>query len=141
MAAEALRYAFETIDFTLDPPLSVPDKYKNMVWFALPLDIAMMMVNEKTTGEAAICDVNSIPFIPDDAKVSDRLLESLTSSLIGLASLSRLASLVLSKQNQRRLRKRRLFIERSTALVLLDHPLLVLDKKSLLIQKRLAFLS
>ena len=88
----------------------------------------MMMVNEKTTGEAAICDVNSIPFIPDDAKVSDRLLESLTTSLIGLASLSRRASLILSKRNQRRLRKGRLFIERSTVLVVVDHPLLVFDK-------------
>jgi hypothetical protein len=69
LAADAVRYARETVDFTADPPLNVPDKYKNMIWFALPIDIALMMLKQNETGQEQSCDVNTIPFIPDDAKV------------------------------------------------------------------------
>lgn len=41
-----------------------------MVWFALPIDIALMLVKQRETGQEPKGDVNSIPFIPDDAKVS-----------------------------------------------------------------------
>jgi len=40
-----------------------------MVWFALPIDIALMALKQKETGQELDCDVNSIPFIPDAAKV------------------------------------------------------------------------
>jgi hypothetical protein len=40
-----------------------------MVWFSLPIDIALMLLKEKESGQKSSCDVNSIPFIPDDAKV------------------------------------------------------------------------
>jgi hypothetical protein len=40
-----------------------------MVWFALPIDIALMMFKVNETGQESNCDVNSIPFVPDDAKV------------------------------------------------------------------------
>jgi hypothetical protein len=40
-----------------------------MVWFALPIDIVLMMLKQKKTGQELTCDINSIPFIPDDAKV------------------------------------------------------------------------
>ena len=69
IAAEATRHAFANIDFMSDPPLSVPDKYKKMVWFALPIDIVLMMVNPTKGGREAVKDVNAMPFIPDDAKV------------------------------------------------------------------------
>ncbi|CAF1409262.1 unnamed protein product [Adineta steineri] len=68
LAVEAVRHAIETIDYTSDPPLNVPDKYKNMVWFALPIDIALMMIKQNETGQESNGDIHSIPFIPDDAK-------------------------------------------------------------------------
>jgi hypothetical protein len=40
-----------------------------MVWFALPIEIALMIFKVNETGQELNCDVNSIPFIPDDAKV------------------------------------------------------------------------
>jgi hypothetical protein len=40
-----------------------------MVWFALPIDIALMALKRKETGQELDYDVNSIPFIPDAAKV------------------------------------------------------------------------
>jgi hypothetical protein len=70
LAADAVRLALETIDYTSDPPLNVPDKYKHMVWFALPIDIALMMFKQKETGEEIHCKIDSIPFMPSDAKVS-----------------------------------------------------------------------
>ncbi len=39
-----------------------------MIWFALPIDIALMALKRKETGQELDCDVNSIPFIPDAAK-------------------------------------------------------------------------
>ena len=69
MAVDALRRALTSIDYTSDPPLNVPDKYKHMVWFALPIDIALMMVKQRETGQETLCHIDSIPFIPDDAKV------------------------------------------------------------------------
>jgi hypothetical protein len=41
-----------------------------MVWFALPIDIALMMFKQKETGEEIHCKIDSIPFMPSDAKVS-----------------------------------------------------------------------
>jgi hypothetical protein len=41
-----------------------------MVWFALPIDIALMMVKQKETGEEINCNIHSIPFMPSDAKVN-----------------------------------------------------------------------
>jgi len=75
LAQAAIEYASGKIDFTSDPPLNVPDKYKDMIWFVLPFDIAMLMLNEKKMGEETICDVNTIPFIPDDAKA--RIVETI----------------------------------------------------------------
>lgn len=69
LAKHAIEYATGKIDFTADPPLNVPEKYKDMVWFTLPVDIALMLLNDKRMGEESLCDVNAIPFIPDDAKV------------------------------------------------------------------------
>ena len=40
-----------------------------MVWFALPVDIALMLVKQKETGQDALCSIDTIPFIPSDAKV------------------------------------------------------------------------
>lgn len=76
LAQAAIEYASGKIDFTSDPPLNVPDKYKDMIWFVLPFDIAMLMLNEKKMGEETICDVNTIPFIPDDAKVKRNSIEN-----------------------------------------------------------------
>lgn len=47
----------------------MPEKYKNMIWFALPSDVALLLFKERETGQEVVCDVNTIPFIPDDAKV------------------------------------------------------------------------
>ncbi|CAF3941093.1 unnamed protein product [Rotaria sordida] len=74
LAVEAMRYALQVIDYTSDPPLNVPDKYLHTVWFALPIDIALMMLKRKETGKDPNCDINAIPFIPDDAK--KRIIES-----------------------------------------------------------------
>jgi hypothetical protein len=70
MAADAVRRALDSIDYTSDPPLNVPEKYQHMVWFALPIDIALMMVKQKETGEEINCNIHSIPFMPLDAKVN-----------------------------------------------------------------------
>jgi len=70
IAADAVRYALNSIDYTSDPPLNVPDKYKHMVWFALPIDIALMMFKQKETGEEMKCNIDSVPFMPSDAKVN-----------------------------------------------------------------------
>lgn len=40
-----------------------------MVWFALPIDIALMMVKQKESGQEIHCKIESIPFMPVDAKV------------------------------------------------------------------------
>lgn len=48
----------------------MPEKYQHMVWFALPIDIVLALLKQKETGQEPYCDVNHIPFIPDDAKVS-----------------------------------------------------------------------
>ncbi len=69
MATDCVRRAFDAIDYTSDPPLNAPDNYKHMVWFALPIDIALMMIKQKETGEEIDCNINSIPFMPTDAKV------------------------------------------------------------------------
>lgn len=69
LAAEAVRHAIETVDYTSDPPLNIPEKYKNLIWFALPIDIALMMIKQNETGLEQNCDASSIPFLPDDAKV------------------------------------------------------------------------
>lgn len=68
LAASAVKYALDAIDYSFDPPLTVPDKYKATVWFALPIDIASMLLKQKQNQDMN-CDVNSIPFISDDAKV------------------------------------------------------------------------
>lgn len=69
MATDAVRRALKSIDYTSDPPLNVPDAYKHMVWFCLPIDIALMMVKQGETGQENLCQIESIPFMPDDAKV------------------------------------------------------------------------
>jgi len=68
LAHDAVRQALDNIDYTTDPPLNVPEKYKNMIWFALPSDVALLLFKERETGQEVVCDVNTIPFIPDDAK-------------------------------------------------------------------------
>lgn len=40
-----------------------------MVWFALPIDIALMMVKQKENGQEIHCKIDSIPFMPTEAKV------------------------------------------------------------------------
>jgi len=70
IAADAVRLALDSIDYTSDPPLNVPDKYKHMVWFALPIDVALMMVKQKETGQEINCNIDSIPFMPAEAKVN-----------------------------------------------------------------------
>jgi hypothetical protein len=77
LATDAVRYALEVIDFTSDPPLNVPDRYKHMVWFALPIDIVMMMLHEDGIDKQTQADIHSIPFIPDDAKVDFLFIEKL----------------------------------------------------------------
>jgi hypothetical protein len=70
LAADAVRSAISTIDYMSDPPLNMPDKYKHMVWFALPIDIALLMMKQTETGKELYGDIHSVPFMPDDAKVS-----------------------------------------------------------------------
>lgn len=70
LASEALHQALHTVDFTSDPPLNVPDKYKHMVWFALPIDIVLMMRKQNSAEKMTDCDINSIPFMPEHAMVS-----------------------------------------------------------------------
>jgi hypothetical protein len=70
IADDAVRHALDSIDYTSDPPLNVPDKYKHTVWFALPIDIALMMVKQNETGQETNCNIDSIPFMPSDAKVN-----------------------------------------------------------------------
>jgi hypothetical protein len=41
-----------------------------MVWFALPIDVALMMVKQKETGQEINCNIDSIPFMPAEAKVN-----------------------------------------------------------------------
>jgi hypothetical protein len=41
-----------------------------MVWFALPIDIVSMMIKQKKTGQEINCNIDSIPFIPSEAKVN-----------------------------------------------------------------------
>ena len=72
-------HAIETVDYTADPPLNIPEKYQHMVWFALPIDIALMMLKMHETNEDIDCDINTIPFMPDDAKA--RILNSAKSKL------------------------------------------------------------
>ncbi|UJR21242.1 hypothetical protein I4U23_024337 [Adineta vaga] len=68
LAVEAVRHAIETVDYTSDPPLNIPEKYKNLIWFALPIDIALMMIKQNETGQEQSCDSSALPFIPEDAK-------------------------------------------------------------------------
>ncbi|CAM4865155.1 unnamed protein product [Rotaria socialis] len=75
LAVDAVRHALDTIDYGFDPPLNVPDKYKHMVWFALPADIASVMIKQKENSRKTLCNIDSIPFIPTEAK--ERLLNSL----------------------------------------------------------------
>ncbi|CAF1304467.1 unnamed protein product [Adineta ricciae] len=74
MAADAVRRAFNAIDYTSDPPLNVPDNYKHMIWFTLPIDIALMMSKQKEAGEDLNANINSIPFMPEEAK--EKLINS-----------------------------------------------------------------
>ncbi|CAF0830779.1 unnamed protein product [Rotaria sordida] len=68
LAANALRYAIDSIDYTSDPALNIPEKYKHMIWFTLPIDIALMMIERKDNVQKEHCNIDSIPFIPLDAK-------------------------------------------------------------------------
>ena len=70
LALEAVRHAIETVDYTSDPPINIPDKYKNLIWFALPIDIALMMIKQNETGQEPHCDANTLPFVPEEGKVS-----------------------------------------------------------------------
>ncbi len=54
-----MRHALETIDYTSDPPLHIPDKYKHMIWFALPIDIALMMIKQKETKDILAKEMRS----------------------------------------------------------------------------------
>jgi hypothetical protein len=69
IASDAVR-ALGSIDYTSDPPLNVPDKYKHMIWFTLPIDIALMMTKSNDNEHESMCNLNTLPFIPDDAKVN-----------------------------------------------------------------------
>ncbi|CAF2071588.1 unnamed protein product [Rotaria magnacalcarata] len=80
LVGNALKYALEVVDYTSDPPLNIPDKYQHMVWFAVPIDIALMLFKQKETGQEPQCDVNSIPFIPDEAK--KKILDSMKTKSI-----------------------------------------------------------
>ncbi|CAF3345142.1 unnamed protein product [Rotaria socialis] len=80
LAGNAVKYALEVVDYTSDPPLNIPDKYQHMVWFAVPIDIALMLLKKKETGQEPQCDVNSIPFIPDEAK--KKILDSMKTKSI-----------------------------------------------------------
>lgn len=91
IADEAMRNAFANIDFMSDPPLSVPDRYKKMVWFALPIEIVLMMINPTKSGREAVKNVNAMPFIPDEAKVTTNhsrhsSFDSLALSLLGTSA-------------------------------------------------------
>ncbi|CAF2342856.1 unnamed protein product [Rotaria sp. Silwood2] len=74
LAADAVRHALNSIDYRSDPPLNVPEKHKHLIWFALPIDIALIMMKQKDHGEKVHCNIDSIPFIPLDAK--KRLVDS-----------------------------------------------------------------
>ncbi|CAF4063303.1 unnamed protein product [Rotaria magnacalcarata] len=74
LAVDAVRHALDTFDYESDPPLNVPDKYKHMVWFALPADIVSVMIKQKENSRKIHCNMDSIPFIPTEAK--ERLMNS-----------------------------------------------------------------
>ncbi|CAF3915787.1 unnamed protein product [Rotaria sp. Silwood2] len=44
MANNIPKYVYENVDFRTDPPLNVPDKYKDFIWFVTPKDIIRKMV-------------------------------------------------------------------------------------------------
>lgn len=70
IADDSVRRALDSIDYTSDPTLNVPDKYKHMIWFTLPIDVALMMVKQNEIGQEISCDINSIPFMPVEARVN-----------------------------------------------------------------------
>jgi len=75
IADDSVRRALDSIDYTSDPSLNVPDKYKHMVWFTLPIDVALMMVKQKEIGQEMSCDINSIPFMPAEARVNSMTIQ------------------------------------------------------------------
>ncbi|CAF2896657.1 unnamed protein product [Rotaria sp. Silwood2] len=44
MANNIPKYVYENVDFRTDPPLNVPDEYKDFIWFVTPKDIIRKMV-------------------------------------------------------------------------------------------------
>ncbi|CAF0758754.1 unnamed protein product [Didymodactylos carnosus] len=63
---DALRRV-DLIDYRIDPPLNISDKYKDLIWFALPLDIATMLAKQRE-GHEQRYNINDLPFIPQEAK-------------------------------------------------------------------------
>ena len=69
IATDAIHRAIDIIDYSSDPPLNIPDKYKHMIWFGLPSDIVSMIHKQRETKQEIKCNIDCIPFIPLDAKV------------------------------------------------------------------------
>ncbi|CAF1394164.1 unnamed protein product [Rotaria magnacalcarata] len=59
MANNIPKYVYENIDFRNDPPLSIPDEYKDFIWFAIPKDIIRKIVTDVEQNES-----RSLPFRP-----------------------------------------------------------------------------
>ncbi|UJR18081.1 hypothetical protein I4U23_004981 [Adineta vaga] len=48
LAANVIKNAIVLLDYTSnDPPLNIPVKYKHLIWFALPIEIASLMIEDK----------------------------------------------------------------------------------------------
>ena len=45
------------------------------VLFTLPIDVALMMVKQKEIGQEMSCDINSIPFMPAEARVNSMTIQ------------------------------------------------------------------
>ncbi|CAF4505191.1 unnamed protein product, partial [Rotaria socialis] len=38
------KYVYENNDFRNDPPLNIPDEYKDFIWFAIPIDVIRKII-------------------------------------------------------------------------------------------------
>ncbi|CAF1335159.1 unnamed protein product, partial [Didymodactylos carnosus] len=57
----------ESVDYRTDPPLNLIDKYKDLIWFVLPMDIAMILANTRE-GQEQSYNNNELLFISEEAK-------------------------------------------------------------------------
>ncbi|CAF4664996.1 unnamed protein product, partial [Rotaria socialis] len=55
------KYVYENIDFRNDPPLNIPDEYKDFIWFAIPKDSIRKIVNDVEQK-----DSKAVPFRPNN---------------------------------------------------------------------------